>query len=288
LLQEFTEEEVVVAHPDYADHFIDERTKIIRVHTMDPVGLGPVTMMYTNGRTATSLVELFSAVMSMPVTHMNPTHGSISIPAGYPESIQKLSQIVRAGPDNWIGIQAGIESASDRLAQLHMPLKTMPLKIGADGTFAEIIAEGTANLNKYYWRPAFTLQIGQAEETPEDNWSTVGLINDMSEAGLEFTATVLYNVPLGLLKSRRTFSYDIYDKFDEAQMAVVYASFRHLLKMTQRRAYSLAKGNVMSSIAVGAVLHGGAALVLRVLERMFVKKGLDPEKVKRYTLNLFN
>ncbi len=99
LLQEFTEEEVVVAHPDYVDRFIDERTKIIGVHTMDPIGLGPVTMMYTNGRTATSLVELFSAVMSMPVTHMNPTRGRISIPAGYPELIQKLSQIIHAGPD---------------------------------------------------------------------------------------------------------------------------------------------------------------------------------------------
>ncbi len=71
-------------------------------------------------------------------------------------------------------------------------------------------------------------------------------------------------------------------------MAVVYASFRHLLKMVQRRGYSLAWGNAASRIVVGAVLHGGAALVLRVLERMFVKKGLDPEKVKRYTLHLFN
>ncbi len=479
LLQDYNPEQVVVAHPDYVDQFIDENTKIIGVHTMDPVGLGPVTMMYTNGRSITSLVErefvnqarwinrvrnlkaprakfvvggpgswelwytrdileslgidyvvqgemedvvvellddlyqgslssnfmygfqtfdenfsktwepdptgkfvtraprtkqfpslneipeirgasmkglvevmrgcgigcdfcevtlrptryyppekvkkeilvnlrfgiknawlqsdeifiyghtknfepneealveLFSTVMSVPVGHTNPTHGRISIPAGYPGLIQKLSQIVGAGPNNWIGIQAGIESASDRLAQLHMPLKTMPLKIGPDGTFAEIIAEGTTNLNKYYWRPAFTLQIGQAGETAEDNWDTVGLINDMSRAGLEFTATVLYNVPLGLLKTRRTFNYNIYEKFDEAQMAVIYSSFRHLLKMTQRRAFFSGSADPFTKLAIGAVLHGGAAFVLYILERMFVKNGLDPEKVKRYSLNLF-
>jgi radical SAM superfamily enzyme YgiQ (UPF0313 family) len=152
-----------------------------------------------------ALVTLFSAIMETGVARANPTHGRISIPAGYPELIEKLSRILRAGPENWIGIQIGLETGSDKLARRHMPNKTLPLHIGADGTWAEIVTEGVVNLNRNYWRPAFTVQIGQEEETPEDNWMTVGLINDMSNANLEFTVTPLINVPLGLLKTRGGF-----------------------------------------------------------------------------------
>ena len=107
-----------------------------------------------------ALIELFSRVMSIPgVTESNPTHGRISIPAAYPELISKLSEIMRAGPSNWIGIQVGLETGSDRLAKIHMPNKTLPLRIGPDGSWADIVWEGVHNMTLYYWRPAFTVQV---------------------------------------------------------------------------------------------------------------------------------
>lgn len=127
-----------------------------------------------------ALIQLFTPIVDTGVTHANPTHGRISVPSGYPELIGKLSRILRAGPDNWIGVQMGLETGSDELAKRHMPNKTLPLRIGPDGTWSQIVAEGVTNLNKYYWRPAFTVQIGQ--EVSEDNWMTIGLINDMSDA----------------------------------------------------------------------------------------------------------
>ncbi len=57
LLTKYSPNEVVVAHPDYAHHFIREDTEIVGVHTMDPFGLGPLTMLFTNGRSLTSIVE---------------------------------------------------------------------------------------------------------------------------------------------------------------------------------------------------------------------------------------
>ena len=64
-----------------------------------------------------ALVDLFSVIMGTPgVRHTNPTHGRISIPLGYPELIKKLSEIMTAGPENWIGLQVGVETGSDRLA----------------------------------------------------------------------------------------------------------------------------------------------------------------------------
>jgi radical SAM superfamily enzyme YgiQ (UPF0313 family) len=57
LLSHCAPDEVVVAHPKYAPFFIREDTRIIGINTMDPVGLGPVTMMFTNGRFFTPLAE---------------------------------------------------------------------------------------------------------------------------------------------------------------------------------------------------------------------------------------
>ncbi len=80
-----------------------------------------------------ALLELFQTVLSVPgVTSSNPpTHGRISIPAGYPEMMAKLSKVLRAGPPrNWIGVQTGgVETGSEELAKKHMPNKTLPLRI---------------------------------------------------------------------------------------------------------------------------------------------------------------
>lgn len=229
-----------------------------------------------------ALIRLFSAVMGAGVTHANPTHGRISIPAAYPDLIEKLSRILRAGPHNWIGIQIGLETGSDELAKRHMPNKTLPLRIGPDGAWSEIVTEGVLNLNRYYWRPAFTVQIGQEGETPEDNWMTVGLINDMSNAGLEFTATALVNVPLGLLKTRGF--YPVYDRLDEAQASVIYACFRHMQKMVFRNVASATHGNPFTRIAMMGIMTWGMAAILRALEHMFKLKGFRMDKAKTYSL----
>ncbi len=49
LLRDHQPQDVVVAHPDHVDKFIDEKTSIIGISTMDPLGLGPVSMMFTDG-----------------------------------------------------------------------------------------------------------------------------------------------------------------------------------------------------------------------------------------------
>ena len=94
-------------------------------------------------------------------------------------------------------------------------------------------------MNKYYWRPAFTVQVGQAEETEEDNWETVALINQMSNSYLddgkpfEFTITPMQHVSLGHLKSRDFSTFQL----NESQLAVYYASYRHLAKVATRDAF---------------------------------------------------
>ena len=232
--------------------------------------------------------ELFQTVMSVRgLSHTNPTHGRISIPAGYPEVVRKISSRVGAGPDKWIGVQVGLETGSERLARIHMPNKTLPLKIGPDGSWQSIVAEGVRKMNVAYWRPAFTVQVGQMDEMAEDNWETVAMVNRLSNMEVdggrpsEFTATPMQNVPLGMIRSR-SFGAEM---LDESELAVYYACYRHLAKMIRRDAVADSKGNPVRKAAMTAVLNLGGFGLLHYIESMCRKRGLDLEKVKRYGLN---
>ncbi len=232
-----------------------------------------------------ALTELFSAIMAVKgVRRTNPTHGRISIPSAYPELIAKLSGIMRASKNNWIGMQVGLETGSDELARKHMPAKTLPLKIGVDGTWQEIVWNGVKNLNINYWRPAFTVQVGQSSETDDDNWDTVALINRLSNSRVdhrpfEFTVTPLYNMPLGRIKSKDFSNQEL----TQSMLAVYYASYRHLAKMATRDAYRVmrSKGPALK-YTVGSTVRFGGFVMMKFVEGIAKKHGVDIDKAKHY------
>lgn len=233
------------------------------------------------------LSNLFGEVMSVKgVKTSNPTHGRISIPAAHPEMIEKFTKILRGGPDNWIGIQTGVETGSDILAAKHMPNKTLPLRIGPDGSWQEIVWEGVSVETKNFWRPAFTIQVGQEGETEDDLMDTVALINRLSNsysAGrpFEFTVTPLLNVPLGRLKSREL----NIGMLSKEQLAVYYAAYRHLAKMAWRDGFINARGNIFSKTAIGSIISFGGSLMLHTVEKAARKAGVDIDAVKRHGLD---
>ena len=234
-----------------------------------------------------ALTDLFTSVMSIPgLESANPTHGRISIPAAFPELVGKLSNIMRAGPSNWIGVQVGVETGSERLAKIHMPNKTLPLRIGSDGAWQDIVWWGVHNFNRYFWRPAFTVQVGQREEEEEDNWQTVEMINRMSNSfydnkPFEFTITPMQNVPLGLIKSRKFDSL----RLSESQLAVYYASYRHLAKMAARDSAASTSGGILGRVGTASLISVGGWLMLKGVERICRRRGLDIEKVKKYGID---
>lgn len=231
-----------------------------------------------------ALVGLVKEVMSVKgIKSSNPTHGRISIPAGYPDLMKKMSEAMHAGPRNWIGVQTGLETGSEELAKKHMPAKTLPLKIGVDGSWQEIVWKGVQVETKYYWRPAFTVQVGQEGETDQDNWDTVALINKLSNSYVdgrpfEFTVTPMLNVPLGRIKSRALNR----NMLTPSMLAVYYASYRHLAKMSSRDAGAESKGNPAVRMAITGVIGLGGYAMLKFVEKIAKKGGLDIEKAKSY------
>jgi radical SAM superfamily enzyme YgiQ (UPF0313 family) len=233
-----------------------------------------------------AIEELFRAIMSVDgLVSANPTHGRISIPAAYPELPRAISDIVRAGPNHWVGVQAGIETGSERLATIHMPNKTLPLRIGADGEWQEIVLKGLVNLNRAYWRPAFTIQVGQMDETSEDNWETVRLVNRMGALKVggrpaEFTITPMQNIPLGTIKGRGVSHHTL----DASQLAVYYACYAQLMRTTARNALKDSHGSPLKRAAVATALRLGSWRLLGLIENICKRRGVDLEKVRRHGL----
>ncbi len=88
LLAHRSTSEVVVAHSSHVQDFIDEETEVVGVSTMDPLGLGPVSMMFTFGGLLTpyskkSFVELIKKL------------DTIRLKNGY------RYKIVVGGPGSW-------------------------------------------------------------------------------------------------------------------------------------------------------------------------------------------
>lgn len=76
---------VKTVHPKHLNKFINEKTKIVAVYTMDPLGIGPVSLMFTGAGTMTAYTaKRFSQLMLALNKIRDKNHFSFKIIAGGP------------------------------------------------------------------------------------------------------------------------------------------------------------------------------------------------------------
>lgn len=172
-----------------------------------------------------AIEELFSVVMATGIEHTNPTHGTIAGAIADERLVPNVSKIIKAGPDNLIGIQCGLETGSLRLIEKYADRKLAPF---SPEEWHWVVKEGVKTLNENYWIPAFTLIMGlDNDETPEDSWETIRLLNELEheQPDAMFTVTPLTFVPIGLLEKSSFF--DIGHELSPAQLGVMYKTWQH-------------------------------------------------------------
>jgi len=225
-----------------------------------------------------ALEELFTAVMSTGIQHTNPTHGTLAGAIADERLVPNISKIIRAGPDNVIGIQCGLETGSLRLIGKYADRKLSPYK---PEEWHWIVKEAVKTLNENYWIPAFTLIMGlDNDETDEDAWETIRLINELEreQPDAMFTATPLTFVPIGLLEKSEFF--DIGNEMDAAQLGVMYKTWQHNFKYGIKKFMSKTgnKGTIRrKAFTTLASTLGGVPL--GAMERYARRKGREHEKV---------
>ena len=224
-----------------------------------------------------ALEDLFTAIMAAGIEHTNPTHGTLAGAIADERLIPNLSKIIRAGPDNVIGIQCGFETGSLRLIGKYADRKLAPY---SPSEWHWVVKEGVKTLNENYWIPAFTLIMGlDNDETPEDAWETIRLINELEQEQPEsmFTATPLTFVPIGLLEKSEFFN--IGNEMDPAQLGVMYKTWQHNFKYGIQKFMTKTGGRGPQRYFFNMIARSLGGVPLGAMERYARRKSHEHELV---------
>jgi radical SAM superfamily enzyme YgiQ (UPF0313 family) len=225
-----------------------------------------------------ALEELFKGIMATRIEHTNPTHGTLAGAIADEKVIPNISKIIRASPDNHIGIQCGFETGSIRLIGKYADRKLAPFK---PSEWHWVVKTAVKTFNEHYWVPAFTLIMGlNNDETPEDSWETIQLIHELETEQPEsrFTTTPLTFVPIGLLEKAQF--YDIGNSMDPPKLGVMYKTWQHNFRHgIQKFMHKVGRNNPIKNLFFAGLARTLGGVPLSAMERFARKKGPEHEKV---------
>ncbi len=229
---------------------------------------------------AEAVVELFE-VARRYTKNVNPTHGAVAGALAVPGMIERISEIVEAGPYHWVGIQVGFETASPELIGKYMNNKMKPFSAEE---WPWVLLNGTYILNKNYWFPAYTTILGLPGDSDDYEIMTARLIVTM-ERELEerlgkrahFTVTPLSFVPMGLLKDQEFYKID--DMITYGQFLHLYYAWKHLIREVTKGLPAVMKNNPFL-LPFYPLAHLGARMVIRQIEKWGKKKGYEIRRLE--------
>jgi radical SAM superfamily enzyme YgiQ (UPF0313 family) len=218
-----------------------------------------------------AIKEIFQAAMDVRgIETGNPTHGTLASVCADPQLIADLTKILKGGPDNWTGIQSGLETGSVSLVEKIMPRKLLPYK---PSEWPEVVLESIRILNDNYWFPALTAIIGLPGENPEDAYDTCVLLDRMEKVSdnPHFIVAPLSFVPIGVLKGEEFYRVD--EMLDEARFNIVYRCWKHILKEIDETLWGLSRIPFPVKAVINAIGRMGGRHILGILERFGERRG---------------
>jgi radical SAM superfamily enzyme YgiQ (UPF0313 family) len=224
-----------------------------------------------------AIEELFKGIMDTGIEHTNPTHGTLAGAIADERLVPNVSKIIKAGPNNFIGIQCGLETGSIRLIGKYADRKLAPFK---PTEWHWVVKEGVKTLNEHYWVPAFTLIMGlDNDETLDDSWETIRLIHELEteQPDSKFTVTPLTFVPIGLLEKSNFF--DIGNTMDPGKLAVMYKTWQHNFKHgIQKFMSKVGRDNTVKNTFFSTLARTLGGIPLSSMEKFARSKGPEHEK----------
>jgi radical SAM superfamily enzyme YgiQ (UPF0313 family) len=223
-----------------------------------------------------AIEELFQGIMDTGIEHTNPTHGTLAGAIADERLVPNVSKIIKSGPDNFIGIQCGLETGSIRLIGKYADRKLAPFK---PSEWHWVVKEGVKILNEHYWVPAFTLIMGlDNNESIDDSWETIRLIHELEteQPDSKFTVTPLTFVPIGLLEKSSFF--DIGNTMDPGKLGVMYKTWQHNFKHgIQKFMSKVGRHNTIKNTFFSGLAKTLGGIPLSSMEKFARSKGPEHE-----------
>lgn len=190
LLQNYRSEEVAVPHEDYLEEFVGPDTEVIGVSTMDPLGLGPLTMSFAMlfGSGYVPYVRLeFEALIARVNRARKSAGGKAKLVIGGP-GVWELTVMPEAM--NELGIDYAFQGeaddiASDLFGQISSGTMSNNMLFEGFQSFDEGYHKFWSNHQKFISRRQFSKQFPKLEEIPEIRHpATKGLVEVMRGCGI--------------------------------------------------------------------------------------------------------
>ncbi|MFQ6063847.1 MAG: B12-binding domain-containing radical SAM protein [Candidatus Bathyarchaeia archaeon] len=143
------------------------------------------------------LINLFRAVRHVGARWIVITHGTLSSAHSSPELIGEMAKLMKTNPEDYAGVQVGLETGSTRLIAKYMRGKALPY---TPEEWPSIASQAFELLTENRIIPAATLIIGLPGETAEDVDQTIELVKQLEK--YPSMIVPLAFVPLGLLRKQ--------------------------------------------------------------------------------------
>ena len=218
------------------------------------------------------IVELFKSLKQAGAEKIGATHWTFAGVRAAPDTIEELSRINNLGPNDWMGVQPGLEFISPRLVKKYMPYKMKPY---TPEEYPETIKEAIRIMNRNYYYPAITLVVGHPEEQDDEVDMTTEFIEELSnDVGLKgIIAPLLY---VDYYKPERSMDYEM---MNEHHWKLYYTVWKHNARQfTQDIWLATQSFGFLSRYATIAGTYAISGVIMRFLKSQFRKRfGYVPE-----------
>lgn len=211
---------------------------------------------YPNHDAVLSLYKEINAVRG--INGVGATHCSLSAAAADPQLISDISNLLRAGPNHWLGVQPGIETGSSSLLKKTSPNKAKPF---SHDEWPDVVKNAISILNKNYWHPACTIMLGLPGEEKEDVKETIELVNALDN--MHCILATLFFVPIGILQDDKYFRMNDVNK---EQWELVYRCWKHNLREFNEGIWKATTGkSILFRTIISLIVKLGSVSILRFL-----------------------
>ncbi|MFB6253532.1 MAG: radical SAM protein [Halobacteriaceae archaeon] len=202
--------------------------------------------------------SLYERLLAVPgIEKVGTTHVSLAAVAAAPDLIDDISELNDLGPNNWTGVQPGIETASPRLINKYLKGKPLPFRVEE---WPDVVDQAIRILNENYIYPACTLIVGLPEETDEDVQQTIDLIERLNDTSSIFAPLMYMDYDNGNTLTATDMSW--------TQWKLFRTCWEHNIREFKSKAWKATQGwNPISRIVSQVLAWIGAKGIMHGLER---------------------
>ncbi|NPA70991.1 MAG: B12-binding domain-containing radical SAM protein [Crenarchaeota archaeon] len=154
-----------------------------------------------------SILKLIYMLKMLGVDNISPIHTTFATVVQAPDIIHEIREVFEVDVDRgrYIGTQIGLETGSSRLIEKYMRGKAKPY---TPDKWCNIVEDACNILHENGWIPVVTLILGLPDETDDDVYKTIELMDKLKDLNLVWVPCLFTSLRISQLKEHEPLRRD--------------------------------------------------------------------------------